>query len=86
LNARVQNGFEFFPGGGIGKDNPREFVAAQFAIRGDDVFAENRLDFRQSGLAGLNELARQFIRVQDLRAALVEKLGSGGFSHPQTAG
>ena len=86
LNARVQNGFEFFAGGGIGKDNPREFVTAQFAIRGDNVFAENRLDFRQGGLAGLNELARQFIRIHDLRAAFAKKLGSGGFAHSQATG
>ena len=82
----MQNGFEFFAGGGISKDNPREFGTAQFAIFGNNAFAENRLDFRQSGLAGLNELARQFVCVHDLRASFVEKLSSGGFAHPQPTG
>jgi hypothetical protein len=82
----MQDGFKFFPGGGIGKNDLRQLITAQLAVGGDNALAENRLDFRQGGLAGFNELPRQLVRVHDLRAMLAEKLSGGGFAHAHAAG
>ena len=71
----MQDGFEFFAGVGIRKDNLGEGGAIQFAGRTDDLAAESGLDVRERGLAGLDELARDFIGIHNLRAAFAEETG-----------
>jgi hypothetical protein len=85
-DARVENGFEFFTGGGIGKHDTRQFIATKPAVPGDDFFAEFSLDFGKGGLSGLNELPRKFVGVHHLRAAGAEELSGGGFAHTHAAG
>jgi hypothetical protein len=84
-DARVENGFEFFARGGIGKNDFRQSIAAKPAVRGDDFFSEFSLDFRERGLAGLNELPGEFVGIHHLRAAGAEKLSGGGLAHAHTA-
>ena len=85
-DARVQNGFKFFPGVGVGENDLRQLITAQPAIGRDNAFAENGLDFHQGGPAGLDELPRQFVRVHDLRAEGLKKTGCRGFAHAHAAG
>jgi CheY-like chemotaxis protein len=85
-DARVENGFEFFTGGGIGKNDPRQFIPAKPAVRGHDAVAEFSLDFGEGGLAGLNELPREFVGVHHVRAAVAEEKSGGGFAHAHAAG
>ena len=85
-DARVENGFEFFAGGGIGKNDSRQFIPTQPAVRGNDGLAECGLNFGEGGLAGLDELPREFVGVHHLRAAGAEELGGGGFAHAHAAG
>ena len=86
LDARVQNGFKFFAGSGVRKNNLRQFIPAQLGAGGDNVPAKNRLDFRQSRLARFNQLVRQFVGIHDLCAAFAEKLGGDGLAHANAAG
>ena len=85
-DARMEDGFKFFARGGIGKNDFRQFIATKPAVRGDDFFAEFSLNFGEGGLAGLNELPREFVGVHHLRAAGAEESGSGGFAHAHAAG
>jgi hypothetical protein len=83
---RVKDCLQLFSGGGIGKNNSGKFVAAQLAVRRDKIFSELTLNLRQRGFAGLDELAREFVAVQNLRAAGAKKTGGGGFAHPHATG
>ena len=85
-DARVENGLEFFTGGGIGKNDSRQFIPAKPSVRSDDGSAEGRLNFGYGGLAGLNELPREFIGVHHLRAAGADEFSRGGLAHAHAAG
>jgi len=85
-DERVENGFEFYTGGGIGKNNLRQFIPAKPSVRGNDGPAEGGLNFGEGGLAGLNELPREFVSVHHLRASGAEEFGNGGFAHADAAG
>jgi hypothetical protein len=85
-DARVQDGLEFFAGGGIGKNDFRQRITAQLAVRGHDVFPEFSLDFGQGGLSVLNELPREFVGIHHLYAAGAKELSRGGFAHAHTTG
>ena len=81
----MENGFEFFARGGIGKNDSRQFIATKPSVRSHDAFSEFSLDFRERGLAGLNELPREFVGVHHLCAAGAEEFGGGGFAHAHAA-
>lgn len=42
----------------VGKNEPRQFVAAQLAVRTEDFRSESGHNVGQRGLAGLDNLAR----------------------------
>ena len=85
-DARVENGFEFFTGGGIGKHDSRQFITTKPSVRRNDCPAKFSLNFREGGLAGLNELPREFVGIHNLRAAAAKEFGGGGFAHAHAAG
>ncbi len=85
-DARMQNSFKFFPGGRISKNTAAEFGAVQFTGGSENAGPEFLPDFGQGGLAGLDQLARQFIRINDAHAPRQKETGGGGFAHPHAAG
>ena len=84
-DARVEDGFEFFAGDRIGENDSRQSIPVQLAVRTEGVLSEGGLDFRQGGLAGLDEFTRQFVGVHHLDAAGAEEFGGGGFAHANAA-
>jgi len=82
----VKDGFEFFARRGIREKRRAPVHRGGAGRRGPQSFPRSGLDFVQRGLAGLNELARQFVGVHHLRAAAAEEFGSSGFSHAHAAG
>jgi len=81
----VKNTLELFASGHISKHATGEEVAAEAAIRTDDVRAERSSDFRESRLARLDELTSENIGVDDGEAALAEERCRGGFTHADAA-
>ena len=82
----MQNRLQLPPRGGVGENNFSKFIAAQLTVRGNQAVSESDFDFIQRGLPGLDEFAREFVGVHDLRAAFAEKAGGGGFAHARAAG
>ena len=85
-DARMQNGFQLFAGGGIGKNAPRQFLATQPAIGRNNLLPEKIFDFCQGWLARFDNLAGEEVRVHDRNAAITEALIGGGFAHADAAG
>ena len=85
-NTRMQNVFELFAGYRVFKDDAGELVPAELAIGRNYFFAKNRANFIEGGLAWINEFAGEEVGVHDFCATLLEKGGSGGFTHAYTAG
>src|SRR6266403_4443653 len=82
----MQDVFELFAEGRISKDMAGELVAAHAAIGADKVLAEELSDFGQSGLARLNDLASQQVRIHNRNSAVAQQLVGGGFAHADAAG
>jgi len=61
----MKNRFEFLPGAAAGEDDASHFMPAQRAIGSDEVRPELMPDFRKRRLAGLDELAGQFIGINN---------------------
>jgi len=85
-DGRVEDGFQFFAGIRVRKNDPGKLIAFQFASLSNDGFAEGGLDFVEGRPAGLDELPGKLVGVHDLRAAFAEKIGGGGFAHAHAAG
>ena len=83
----MEYGFKLFAIRGIQENDACQFIAAEPAIGGNDrPFPNAALDFLQRGLAGFNELPRQFVRVHDFRTTLSKESGGDGFPHANAAG
>jgi hypothetical protein len=82
----VEDGFEPVAGGGVGKHKAGEFVTAEPAIRPNNLRAKGVLDFREGGLAGLNDFASEEVGIHDIHAAVAEQAVAGGFAHADAAG
>ncbi len=85
-DARVQDGFEPLAGGGAGKNNLCQHIATEAAVRREDFGPEAVTNFGQSGLAGLDELAGNFIGIHDAHTQPRKETGGRGFAHPDAAG
>src|ERR1019366_3667006 len=78
--------FEAAAGCRVGKNTAGKFVAAQPAVRPDDLGAEHLEDLRQGGLAWLNNLARQVVGVHHRESARLEEAGGSGLTHANASG
>ena len=76
-DARVEGFLQFAARFGVGKDTSSQFVAAQMAVVANDFGAEQSLDFRQGGLARLDDLTGDDIGIDDRQATLTEQFGCG---------
>ena len=76
-DARVEDFLQFAARFGVGKDTSSQFVAAQMAVVANDFGAEQSLDFRQGGLARLDDLTGDDIGIDDRQATLTEQFGCG---------
>jgi len=85
-DAGMQNGFQPPAGRVAGKDQLRQQVAAKAAIGRNDGGPKAIPNFSQGGLAGLNQLAGDFVGVHDWHPVLNKESGGGGFAHPDAAG
>jgi len=85
-DAGVQDVFEFFAGGGVGKNAAGNLVAAEPAVGIQHVRAEQSLNFSERGLAGFDDFASQQIRVHHGDAAFEQQVVSGGLAHADAAG
>ena len=68
------------------KDAASQFLAAQAALRVEDIGTEDLRDFRKSGLSRLDDLTGQLIRIHHRDPALAQELGGGGFTHAHATG
>jgi hypothetical protein len=84
-DAWVQDGLKLPAGGRDGKNEPRQFSAAQPAVRPGDFGAENGQDFSQRRLARLDNLARQVVGIHYPNSTVAEQLGGGGLAHANAA-
>jgi hypothetical protein len=82
----VHNLLKLPASGSIAENTAGEFAAAKAAVRADDFAAKNLLNLEQGGLAGLDDLASEEVRVNDGKAALAQECGGGGFAHPDATG
>ena len=55
-NARVKNGLQVLPGGGIGKNNLCQKIATKRTISGKNIIAKTSTNFTHGRLAGLDQL------------------------------
>jgi len=62
-DARVQDGFQSFPGGDVGKNSTGQLVPFQGAVGRQNIFTKDAPDFGQRGLAGLDQLASDLVGV-----------------------
>ena len=67
--------FQFATGAGVGENAPGQFVATQPAIVTEDLPAEQLPNFSKRGLAWLNDLAGDDIRINDRKAAPAQQIG-----------
>jgi hypothetical protein len=77
----VEDGFEPLTGSGVGKNAPREFIAAQLAIRPGDLGTEGCQNLSEDRLARLHDLSGQLVGVHHRNPARAEELGRGGLAH-----
>jgi hypothetical protein len=85
-DAGVENGFKTPALFGTGKNDSGEITTAQGAGGIDDVRTKGGADFVESGLAGGDEIAGEFIGINDGEAAAGEDGSGGGFTHADAAG
>jgi len=71
-DARMKDGFQIGARAGVGKNHPGQFSATQSAIRGQYPRAKSLHNFLQGGLARFGQLARYFVGVRHVHAALPE--------------
>jgi hypothetical protein len=84
-NARMKNGFETRSLFGSRENDPGELTAAKAAGGIDDILTKGGADFVKSGLAGLDEFAREVVGVEDREAAASEDGSGSGFPHADAA-
>jgi hypothetical protein len=80
-NARMKDGFELLSLLRVSEDGPRDFAAAQLAGIVDYLGAKGLANFLEGGLARFDELASQFVGVNDREAAPGEDGSGRGFAH-----
>ena len=85
-DRRVSDGVDALAGGGVRKDGGRKLAPIETAIRQQDVRAEGVDDLLERGLTGLNDVARQPIRIDHLGAQLHEHLGDHGLAGTDPTG
>ena len=74
-DARMKDFFQFATGAGVGENAPGQFVATQPAIVTEELPAEQLPNFSKRGLAWLNDLAGDDIRINDRKAAPAQQIG-----------
>ena len=82
----MEDTLELFARGRIGKDETGKSIAPETAIWSDDVRAKRVLNFGESWLAGLDQLACQKIGINNRYVPLGKQRCRGGFPHTNPAG
>ena len=85
-DAWMKDFFQFATGAGVGENALGQFVATQPAIVTEDFPAEQLPNFSKRGLAWLNDLAGDDVRINDRKAALAQQIGCSRFPHANAAG
>ena len=85
-DAGMENGFKVVARTGVGENTASQFTPAQTSARVNDVFAEVLLNLHECRLAGFDNLARNFIGIDNRDAAFSEQVSRSRFTHPDAAG
>jgi hypothetical protein len=85
-NPRVEDRFQFLAGYRIAENPLCHEIAPKASGIVEQFGAEYVTNFGQRRLAWLDDLPRQLVRIDDCDSALSEQIGTGGFSHADSAG
>jgi len=85
-DARVNDGVEAVKSSAVGEDDGAELSAVDASAGAGDRRAEFAENFVVTGLARLDELMRQGVRVEDRKAEFAEHGGDGAFAAGDAAG
>jgi hypothetical protein len=77
----MQNCFELPARIVLGENTAGQFFTAQTAVLAHDFPAKEPLHLGQRWLPRLNQLACDYVRIDNENAALAQDFGSGRFSH-----
>jgi hypothetical protein len=85
-NPRMDDGFKFLARRRVVKDDFPEFLTVDGSVRLEDFRAKGIDDFFPAFLIGLDDLAGQFIGIDDGRAEPPQDTGNGAFPRRDAAG
>src|SRR6266404_3082839 len=86
MDSWVEDLFELFARGKVGKNTPSQFIAIESAIRADDFPTKHASNFSQGWLAHFDNAAGQFVGIEQRDLASPQELGASGFAHADAAG
>ena len=85
-HARMNDRFEFFSGFGLVEDQRPKFLAIESAIRLQHLVAESIDDFVPGFASGLDDFARENIRIDDGGAEALKNPRDRAFARSDAAG